>query len=285
MRVALPRPARIFGIALRNFYRDGAFDRSAVVAYYSLLSVGPSLYLFCLVLSGLLPAEEAARTAFTGARAFVPASLVPVIESLELNLKLDRRLVLIALPGLVWIALSAFLSLELGVNVAFRTVRRRRFWLARLKAFAGAAMAALLLVISAAVSNTLAWIDRNRERLSLPQPVAGARRLLVLVLLAFAAFTLLYKILPRGNVRWRAAVLAAAVSVGLWEIARSAFGMFLRSSAYYGLLTGSLAGVVAFLLWIYTAVAVLLLGAEIAAILNQNRAGPPEKSAVIARSA
>ena len=63
------------------------------------------------------------------------------------------------------------------------------------------------------------------------------------------------------------------MSVGLWEAARRVFGSFLRNSPYYGLLTGSLAGVVAFLVWVYTAVGVLLLGAEIAAVINGNRSG------------
>ena len=45
----------------------------------------------------------------------------------------------------------------------------------------------------------------------------------------------------------------------------------LAGSHAFGLLTGTLAGTVAVLLWIYVSVAILLMGAELAAVLNGNR--------------
>jgi uncharacterized BrkB/YihY/UPF0761 family membrane protein len=88
---------------------------------------------------------------------------------------------------------------------------------------------------------------------------------------AFLAFAVLLKLLPRGRVRWGCTVPAAAVALVLWELARSTFGKILLQSPAFGLLTGALAGIVAFLVWIYTAVAICLFGAEIAAVLNGNR--------------
>jgi membrane protein len=257
----------ILGAAARNFYKDDCLDRAAAVAYYSLLSLGPSLYLLSLVMRALLPdVAGAPGAAIRGAAAFVPPEVAPVVERLAESLRLDDSLVAVALPGLLWMATSAFLSLELAVNVAFRTVEQRRFWLARLKAFAGSALAGSMLLASAATSQALGWIQRSRGSMLFP---GGAT--LIYGGVAFAAFTLLYKILPRGRVRWRIAAGASAACVILWEIARRVFGGLLAGSPGYGLLTGSLAGIVAFLLWVYTAVALLLFGAEVAAVLNGNR--------------
>ena len=64
---------------------------------------------------------------------------------------------------------------------------------------------------------------------------------------------------------------AAAFSVVALELGRRLFGRLLERSPAFGVLSGSVAGIVAFLLWIYTAVAVVLLGAELAAVLNGNR--------------
>jgi len=259
--------AGILWAAARNFYKDACLDRAAAVAYFSLLSLGPSLYLFSLVMRRVLPDDaEGPGAAVSGAAAFVPPEVAPVVQLLAESLRLEDALVAVALPGLLWMATSAFLSLELAVNVAFRTVAQRRFWLARLKAFAGSALAGTMLLASAATSQALAWLQRSRGGPWFP---GGATLLHGGV--AFAAFTLLYKILPRGRVRWRIAAGASAACVVLWEVARRIFGGLLERSPGYGLLTGSLAGIVAFLLWVYTAVALLLFGAEVAAVLNGNR--------------
>lgn len=260
--------------AARNFYADNCLDRAAAVAYFSLLSLAPSLYLLSLVMSWLLP--DAAGTvdeAIRGAAAFLPPSIAPSVRLLAENVRIQEGLVVVALPGLLWMASSAFLSLELAVNVAFRTVERRRFWLARLKAFIGSALAGLLLLVSAALTQGLVWFERSRASLGLAPLTGAAPRLSALAHLGatFAAFALLYKILPRGRVRWRIAAASAGGCVVLWELARRLFGGLLERSPGFGLLTGSLAGVVAFLLWVYTASALLLFGAEVAAVLNGNR--------------
>ena len=57
-----------------------------------------------------------------------------------------------------------------------------------------------------------------------------------------------------------------------WEGARQLFGLFLQTSPAFGLLTGTLAGVLASLFWIYTGLAIVLFGAEFAAVLNGDRA-------------
>jgi len=118
------------------------------------------------------------------------------------------------------------------------------------------------------------WLDRYRERLGLP-PALGPRAAwisyLILLALAFVAFALFYKTLPRGKVSWRAATSSAAVALVLWEVARRVFGEALLRSPGLGLLGGTLAGIVSFLLWNFTAVGIALYGAEVAALLNGNR--------------
>ena len=68
-----------------------------------------------------------------------------------------------------------------------------------------------------------------------------------------------------------AVVWSALAAVVLWEAARRLFGAVLLDTPAYGEVTGTLAGVVAVLLWIYAGVAVTLYAAELAAVLNGNR--------------
>jgi membrane protein len=132
----------------------------------------------------------------------------------------------------------------------------------------------LLLFGTLAANHAAGWLDRYRARLKLPPVLGpGAERVayVVLLLAAFVTFATFYKLLPRGKVRWGSASRAAIVALVLWDIARRVFGSVLFHSPAFGLLTGTLAGIVAVLLWVYTAAAICLYGAEIAALLNGNR--------------
>ena len=55
----------------------------------------------------------------------------------------------------------------------------------------------------------------------------------------------------------------------------TALGMILRAIQNNdNIIARILAGIVGFLLWIYTAVAIFMLGAELAALVNRSRANP-----------
>ena len=186
-------------------------------------------------------------------------------------------LVAVAVPVLFWVASHAFSSLEVAVNVAFGTTPQRRFWLSRLKAFAGLSGGVLLLGGTFVAGHAASWLDRYYERTGAP-PALGPRAHLIssaaLIAVTYVVFTLFYKWLPSGRVEWSAAGRAAAVAVILWEGARHAFGGLLAGSPAFGLFSGALAGIVAILGWIYVAVAVTIYGAEVAALLNGTRAEP-----------
>jgi membrane protein len=268
------RPRGLLGLAwraLRNFWNDGCPNFAAMVAFWAVLGLGPSVYLVGFFLGGLLPAD---RTALQQLAVYLPREAEPFVDDLAQSLRQGRGLVVLALPGLIWIASGAFLALEYAVNVAFATVRRRRFWLSRLKACVAAAAVAGMLAASLIADHLAVLIDAQRHTLGLSPwlgPVGRGASYGVHLLLNFAAFAALYKVLPRGRVRWSAVAWSALAAVGLWEAARRVFGRMLLNSTAYGEVTGTLAGIVAVLLWVYTSVAVTLLAAELAAVLNGNR--------------
>jgi len=136
----------------------------------------------------------------------------------------------------------------------------------------------LFLGLTLLANTLLLGLLRYRDLLPLPTlPVRLAAIGSYIALLAgsFLIFGLFYKWLPRTKVRWRAAGTGALLAVALWEGARRLFGGLLIRSPAFGLLTGTLSGIVTFLFWIYTAVAIVLLGAEIAALVHRRLNEPP----------
>ena len=99
------------------------------------------------------------------------------------------------------------------------------------------------------------------------------------VLVITLLFVLLYQFLPSRAVPWKSAAVGAIVAAVLWEATKVLFGVFLVHVNSYNRLYGSLGGFVAFVVWMYYSMAILLLGAEIAADYETMRHGRREAEA------
>lgn len=59
-----------------------------------------------------------------------------------------------------------------------------------------------------------------------------------------------------------------AVAVACFEVLKAGFFWYLRTLARYPLVYGPLAGVIVFMVWVYLVSVVVLLGAEVMAVLE-----------------
>jgi membrane protein len=269
--------------ALHRFSEDHGANHSAAVAYFSLLSLPPFFLLAGRALAWLFPDTDGTEAILSAVAPFLPLAIAPSLGALGRSLRQGGALVAVAVPVLFWVASHAFSSLEVAVNVAFGTTPHRRFWLSRLKAFAGLSGGVLLLSGTVLAGHVASWLDGFYARTGAPpslSPRAHVVSAAALLTVTFVVFTLFYKWLPSGKVAWSAAARAAAVAVVLWEAARHVFGGLLASSPAFGLFSGALAGIVAVLGWIYVAVAVTIYGAEVAALINGSRGASIDHGAV-----
>lgn len=92
-------------------------------------------------------------------------------------------------------------------------------------------------------------------------------------LLGLLVMTAVLQTLPRLHVKLRHAFLGAAISTTLWWLAKWGFGVYLRHTMTWGIMYGSLLGIVAGLTFLYYSCAILLLGAEITAAFYRHETG------------
>lgn len=92
-------------------------------------------------------------------------------------------------------------------------------------------------------------------------------------LLGLLVTTFILQHLPRIHVRFRHALLGALVSTLLWWAAKTGFGFYLAHSFTWGIMYGSLLGVMAGLLFLYYSSAIFLLGAEVTAAFYRHETG------------
>lgn len=92
-------------------------------------------------------------------------------------------------------------------------------------------------------------------------------------LLGLLVVTMVLQHLPRLHVKFRHALLGAGISTALWWLAKWGFGVYLRHTMTWGIMYGSLLGIVAGLIFLYYSCAILLLGAEITAAFYRHETG------------
>jgi membrane protein len=92
-------------------------------------------------------------------------------------------------------------------------------------------------------------------------------------ILEAVGFLLFYRLMPTRPVRWADAATGAAIAALLFEILKRVFEIYLSFLGSYQTLYGALATLPIFLIWMYLAWLVVLIGAEVAAALPEWRSG------------
>lgn len=266
---------RVVWCTIKNFLQDDGPLLSAAIAFYTLLSLAPSLYLVGVAVSAFFEGTDTSQYIVELLARFLPPAAVPTVENIQNSLQVRGNLVIVAVPGLLWVATHAVSALEYALNVAFaRNSRLRRILRSRAKGVAVLIGSGLFLVAFLSAYMLLPLLGQLRSALGLsptPALLANLGSDLVVPVLTFVVFYLFYRLLPKGLVRRGPAASGALLATAGWEGARQLFDLLLQHSPSFGLVTGTLASVLAFLFWIYTGVAIVLLGAELAAVLNGDR--------------
>lgn len=99
-------------------------------------------------------------------------------------------------------------------------------------------------------------------------------------LLGLVVVTVILQHLPRCHVGFRHALLGAFVSTSFWWIAKRVFAIYLNHTFTFGIMYGSMSGIIAALIFLYYSCAIFLLGAEVTATFYRHETGthpvPPE---------
>jgi len=83
------------------------------------------------------------------------------------------------------------------------------------------------------------------------------------VLLIIVAFAFVYALVPNTKVHWRPALVGGVVAGALWNIGGVGFAVFVSNSANYPTIYSSFATAIFFMIWLYVAWMILLIGGSI----------------------
>ena len=250
-------------LAVVCFFRDRCIQWAAALAYYTLIGLVPVLVaLFSLIKGlglhrGLTP--FIVRTIGAGSPE-VALQIVKFIDATHVAAVgvLSLLAAVLALFGILGNAELCFNTIWGGVN--------GRPLLRKVRAFMGVAVAAPGMLLLAMAATTFlrrgTWAWSFFEELYLGDAVLFGLRLVPYGLL-WLSFTMLYTGLPNRPVRLRSAVVGAVVAGSLWQLAQWGYVTFVIKIVRYSAFYGALWQLPILLAWIYVAWLIILFGAEV----------------------
>jgi membrane protein len=275
---------RIAVEVFRKYAQDGGPLIAAAISFFALLSIIPLVLLGVWGLGQFLSSAQAFLHVIDYLDEYLPESSDAMRLYLMHLVHSHRTIGWLGVAGLLWSGSQGFVILELAMNVALRVPRRRSFVESRILGIGMILLAGGMLAISLLITSAITAI-RNYSL-----PVVGWRPgeipalwsavgAVVSVLLTILSFTGIYGVVPNTPIPWRTALIAGTTAGLCWEAAKRAVAYYLShvpAATIYGSIYGPIGGVIALVFWIYYSCVILVLGAELASVL-QNIHPQPER--------
>jgi membrane protein len=281
-----PRPGpRIeladFKNAFKRFQKDQMTDHAAALTYYSLLSLFPAL-LFAVAALGFfgrqaLITDAADYLLQAGAPKQTVDAVTSALESAQSQRSTAATALVVAIATSLYGASGAFGAVGRALNLVWRVEEGRNFIRKKLQDV-GWTLALLVLVlitfvlifIGGDVAQDLLGKIGLGDYVGSVWLIARWPAALVVTMLIYA---IVYYAAPNVEVpRFQWISPGAVVGVFAWIVASAGFFFYVSNFSSYSATYGAFAAVVILLVWLWLTNMVLLLGAELNAVIDLRRA-------------
>ena len=254
----------------------------AAVAFYAFSALVPLLTAFVLTY-GLVAEPSSVVSHMQTLTSVMPRESAGIIGEQLQNMTQTAGTktgvaLLIALMIALYGASKASTSVMTALNMAYGTKETRGFVKRTLIAIAMVAGAVLVMLLA-----ILAFSAMNFVEQLLPS-FGGVGHFLVQALsfalaggAVIALLAVIYRYGPdRPNAKWRWITPGSLLASVVWLLATLGFGFYVSNFGNYNATYGSLGAVIVFLTWLYLSAYIVLLGAEMNAVLEQEVAANPK---------
>ena len=281
VRALLSLTGLSFWRGFQGFYSSDNLTYAASIAYYGLLSLFP-FALLSFALLGRVTADTQDRSAVLDfVLRYFPKQFEFITSQIDALQGRSVSLGLVGTIGIVWGSLGVFGAISTAVNYAWGVEKTRSFWKHKLFSFlmlsvAGLILMVALLLVSASHVVGATWFASVLARfpgLAILRSFAVryATTLLFIVVVGF-----IYYFVPNAKVRFRDVWIGAVVTGLLWKGALEGFSWYMGDLSRFSRVNGSIAAVIAFMIWVYVQAVILLYGAEFTAAYARLLRGRPE---------
>lgn len=253
--------------AVLAFMNHNALQFAGAMAYFAVLSVFQLLVLGVVVFSFFLGQGEARQFIVEQVQAATPLDPETVTGVIDAIIESRGGITIVSFAFLLWGSLGVFAALSTGIGRAFELAPQRPFIKDKLLGLFLMAITGVLAITSVVIGivtgiiqgladDVLPWLPAD--------PVIALIGFAVPLLLIFAVFWIIYRVVPNRPVGWLEVLPGAIVAAILWSLLRSLFTWYATSVANYDSAFGPISTGVTLLVFLYLASVIVLLGAEVA---------------------
>jgi membrane protein len=257
--------------------KDNLSALAAAVAFYALLSIFPTLTAL-VSLYGLVVDPAMVERQVAAMEGILPAEAVKLVATwLQVLVQgpTARFGVGLLISGLFasWSVWSATGMLMTAVNICSGDEEKRSFVRFNLEALALGAALALFGAVALALVAVLPFLLDLLPAATAWHVVIALVRWPMLAGLAVIALAIVYRYAPARMPReWVWVSWGAAIATALWLVGSIAFTLYVSTVGSYDKTYGSLGAVIVLLLWFYMSAYVILIGAEVNAVMARRAA-------------
>ena len=247
--------------AAREAFKPDSAITAAAIAYFALLSLFPLILLSFAIASFTFGPLIDWQLIVQKLEFIAPALGQLFGKNIEEIIRARGPISLVAIVGLIWSGSTIFYTLTQTLTGIWSNKRRRPVWKRR-----GLAILFVLFLVgpalflasfaSSMMANLNNWLPTHGI------PIGGGISFILAIFLDVILFMVLYILLPHGDSTWREILPGAMVAGLLWELAKKIFLLFVSTYvSLSNLVYGSVAAMIAFLVWAYLSALIFLLGA------------------------
>ncbi len=257
-------PAQIIRIAMIDTIRHDGIEHAGYLAFLSILSLFPSL-IFLIAIVGFFGASEAGTQIINVIISSTPKeigeALAPRIN--EITSGPEQSFLTIAIIGVIWTASSSVEGCRTILNRAYRVAFPPTYIFRRL-----ISILEFFVIIFTIVSGIIIFVvvPTFLKKFNLGVHAADfdifyLRQIAIFSLLACAT-SLLYYALPNAKQKITQTVPGSIFAVFLWILLGKLFEIYLEDFHQVNFVYGSLAGIIASLMFFYLISLIFIFGAE-----------------------
>jgi membrane protein len=251
-------------VLIQNIGYDDTSNMAASIAYYTVLSLFPLLLGLLAIFGLFLPSQPVQQQLINLFNQFLPGSSGILEGSITDIIRLRGTFGVVGILGLFWSGTGVFSAVTRAVNKAWDIKYQHPFYLRKPREIGLAIGSGLLLLLSLGASTFLTYL--SNLNLDISGPLINVGTAFIAFVFSLIVFTLIHKFIPISGVRWNRIWPGALLSAILFEIAKTILVFYLNHN-HYDKIYGSIASLIALLVWIYYSAFILLLGAEFNSML------------------
>ncbi|MDN3448698.1 YihY/virulence factor BrkB family protein [Planococcus sp. APC 3906] len=254
--------------------KDKATTLAAAQAYYYLLAIVPLLILLLSILPYLQIDPDKAMQFIAG---IMPGEVARTFEDTIVSVVTTPSggLLTFGILGTLWSASNAMNAFIEATNEAYDVEETRSF----IKKKATAIVLTLFMLVAVIIALVLpifggAIIDAISTTLNLPEQteiIFQVLRWVISIAVMSIVLAFLYKFAPNKQFPFKEVLIGAVIATVLWQVVSLGFSIYVANFGSYSATYGSLGGLIVLMLWFFLTGLILVIGAEINAVIHKRK--------------